>query len=177
MHRLLWLPAILLLTALVGCSSMRIDDYAETRPALDLFEYFEGKTRAWGMFQGRDGTLKRRFTVDIAGRVEGDRLTLTEDFVYDDGEVQQRIWRIQRTAEGRYIGTADDVVGNALGEASGSAFHWRYVLRLPYGEGTVDVSFDDWMFLQPGGVLLNRAKMKKFGLTLGEVTLAFVKEQ
>lgn len=155
---------------------MRIGDYAQTRPALDLFRYFEGKTLAWGMFQGRDGTLKRRFKVDIVGRVEGDRLTLTEDFVYDDGETQQRIWRIRRVGEGRYVGTADDVVGEANGESAGSAFHWRYVLRLPYGEGTVDVSFDDWMFLQQDGVLLNRAKMKKFGLALGEVTLVFIKE-
>ncbi len=173
MHRVLWLPAIVLLA---GCSSMQISDYAQTQPALDLFRYFEGKTLAWGMFQGRDGALKRRFRVDIAGRIEGDRLTLTEDFVYDDGETQQRIWRIRRIDGGRYVGTADDVVGEAKGESAGSAFHWRYVLRLPYGEGTVDVSFDDWMFLQQDGVLLNRATMKKFGLTLGQVTLAFIKQ-
>jgi hypothetical protein len=38
------------------------------------------------------------------------------------------------------------------------------------------VSFDDWMYLQADGVLLNRAKMSKFGFTLGEVTIAFQKK-
>jgi hypothetical protein len=37
------------------------------------------------------------------------------------------------------------------------------------------VKFDDWMFLQPGGVLLNRARMSKFGVELGQVTLSFMK--
>lgn len=176
MHRLLWLPATALILILSGCSSMKVHDYAQTQPPLDLFEYFKGNTRAWGMFQGRGGDLKRRFVVDIAGEVKGDTLTLREDFTYDDGEKQQRVWRIHRTAGNRYTGTADDVVGEATGEAAGSVFNWRYVLRLPFKDSTVDVAFDDWMFLQPDGVLLNRARLKKFGITLGEVTLAFVKE-
>jgi hypothetical protein len=37
------------------------------------------------------------------------------------------------------------------------------------------VHFNDWMFLQPSGVLLNRARVSKFGITIGEVTLAFMK--
>ncbi|MEW5755544.1 MAG: CIA30 family protein [Pseudomonadota bacterium] len=38
---------------------------------------------------------------------------------------------------------------------------------------TWKVHFDDWMFLQPNGVLINRAKMSKFGIELGEVILFF----
>ena len=169
------LPLILLLS-LSGCSSMSIDQYANTTPRLDIFEYFEGKTRAWGIFQGRSGELKRQFTVDIVGEIEGNQLTLTEDFVYADGELSQRIWRITRNADGTYTGRADDVIGEAEGQAAGAVLNWRYVLRLPYKDGTIDVNFDDWMFLQPDGVLLNRAKVSKFGFTVGEVTLAFSKE-
>ena len=65
------------------------------------------------------------------------------------------------------------MIGEAAGESWGSALNWRYVLRLPYNEGTIDVTFDDWMFLQQDGVLINRAKVKKFGFTVGEVTLVF----
>nr|WP_287705750.1 DUF3833 family protein [Halomonas sp.] len=32
---------------------------------------------------------------------------------------------------------------------------------------------DDWMYLQPDGRLINRTAMKKFGFTLGEITLVF----
>ena len=35
--------------------------------------------------------------------------------------------------------------------------------------------FDDWLFLQADGVLLNRANMSKFGLALGEVFISFKK--
>jgi hypothetical protein len=40
---------------------------------------------------------------------------------------------------------------------------------------TWDVQFDDWMFLMDERVMLNRAVMSKFGIRLGEVTLAFYK--
>lgn len=162
---------------LAGCSSVQVQHYADTQPRLDLFEYFNGQTRAWGIFQTRSGELKRRFTVDIRGEVDGDRLTLTEDFVYADGEVQQRIWRIRRLDEHHFEGRAADVVGVAEGASHGSALNWRYTMRLPVGERTFDVQFDDWMFLQPDGVLINRAEVSKFGFKVGEVTLFFTRQE
>ena len=154
---------------------MKPEDYAGTNPKLDLFAYFEGETRAWGMFQDRFGEVKRRFTVDITGKVEGDRLTLDEAFVYDDGETQRRVWVIDRLDEHHFQGQADDVLGVAEGRAYGNALSWRYQLLLRVGERQWKVSFDDWMFLQDERVLINRAKVSKYGLTLGEVTLFFLK--
>jgi hypothetical protein len=48
-------------------------------------------------------------------------------------------------------------------------------MDLKVGDGTMRVHFNDWMFLQPSGVLLNRARVTKLGFKLGEVTLAFMK--
>jgi hypothetical protein len=43
-------------------------------------------------------------------------------------------------------------------------------------DGTVyEVQFDDWMYLMTEKVMLNKASMRKFGVSLGEVTLAFTK--
>jgi hypothetical protein len=39
----------------------------------------------------------------------------------------------------------------------------------------VEVQFDDWMFLVDERVMLNRATMSKFGVTLGEVLLSLTK--
>lgn len=161
---------------LTGCSVMQPKDFAGTSPPLDLFAYFSGETRAWGIFQTRAGALKRQFTVDIRGHVEGDELTLDEDFVYADGETSRRTWRIRRIDGHRYEGRAADVVGIAVGSAYGQALNWRYTLRLPYRGTDVEVQFDDWMFLQPDGVLINRARVSKFGFTVGEVTLFFRRE-
>jgi hypothetical protein len=152
---------------------MQPKDFEGTTPEFDLFEYFGGQTKAWGIFQGRNGDLKRQFVVDIRGDIEGDLLTLTEDFVYADGEVSQRIWRITRLGDNRYEGRADDVVGVAQGIASGQALNWQYTLRLPYKDSTIDVRLNDWMFLQPDGVLVNRATVSKLGFKVGEVTIFF----
>ncbi len=38
------------------------------------------------------------------------------------------------------------------------------------------MQFDDWMFLMEDGVMLNRATMSKFGVTLGELLVSFTKE-
>jgi hypothetical protein len=154
---------------------MQAKDFEGTTPRFDLFDYFAGDTRAWGIFESRSGELKRQFTVDIRGEVEGNLLTLTEDFVYADGETEQRIWRITRLDEHRFEGRADDVVGTANGLAYGQALNWRYTLRLPFRDSTLEVKFDDWMYLQPDGVLINRAKVSKFGFRVGEVTLFFSK--
>jgi hypothetical protein len=65
------------------------------------------------------------------------------------------------------------VVGLAAGGVSGNTFRWQYTLALPV-DGTVwEVQFDDWMYLMDEQVMLNKAVMRKWGVTLGEVTLSF----
>ena len=172
-----FLLAVCALLVLAGCGSPQVQDYADTEPKLDLFSYFAGKTQAYGQFQDRSGAVKRRFSVDITGTVNDDVLTLDERFIYDDGEHEQRIWVIKRLDENLYSGTAGDVIGEAQGRSAGSVFTWRYTLDLPYKDSSIHVKFDDWMFLQPDGVMLNRAQVSKWGFKVGEVTLFFSKAQ
>lgn len=159
--------------ALGGCMSRKPADVARTDIEFRLEEYFEGQTRAYGLFEDRFGKVRRQFVVDITGTVGGDLLTLDENFRYADGELDRRVWHIRNLGGGRYEGQASDIVGTAKGEIFGNALNWRYTLDLKVGEGTWRVQFDDWMFLQPDGVLLNRARVSKWGIELGEVTLAF----
>jgi len=167
---------LLLATLLTsGCGTMNPKDFADSSQPLDLFDYFEGHTRAWGLFEDRFGKLRRQFHVDIVGTVDGDTLVLDESFLYADGERQQRTWTIRRTGETSFSGQADDVVGEAHGVTGGNALHWTYRMNLRVGDRLLRVTFDDWMFLQPDGVLLNRARISKFGLAIGSVTLAFMK--
>lgn len=161
---------------LTSCSATKVQEYANTEPKLDLFSYFEGKTQAYGQFQGRSGEVKRRFTVDITGTIIKDTLTMDERFVYDDGETEQRIWIIDRIAPNQYRGTAGDVIGYAEGESAGSVFNWRYTLDLPYKDSSIHVKFNDWMFLHPNGVMLNRAEVTQWGFKVGEITLFFIKD-
>ena len=154
---------------------MEPKSFAGTEPRLVIEEYFAGRTKAWGIFQDRFGQLRRQFVVDIEGIWDGETLTLVEDFVYDDGETEQRIWRIKKLGEHAYEGKADDVIGIAKGLAYGNALNWTYRYGLKVGDSTWNVTFDDWLFLQSDGVLINRAAVTKFGFKLGEVTLMFRK--
>lgn len=158
-----------------GCSSMKLEQFQGTEPAFDLTDYFAGKTWAHGVFEGRGGEIKRQFRVEIDGYWEGEEFVLDEDFVYDDGETDQRTWRITPGDEGEYVGRAGDIVGTATGHEVGQALNWQYTLRLPYGDSTIDVKFDDWMIRRSEHVVINRATVSKFGFRVGEVTLFFVK--
>lgn len=163
------------LVGLAGCGSVDIDKYAMEKPELDLRSYFNGTLDAHGIFQDRSGEVVRRFHVLIEASWEGDTGVLDEHFTYSDGTTQRRVWTIVRHDRNRYTGRADDVVGEAVGEARGNALRWRYVLALPVGDKVYNVDFDDWMFLMDDRVMLNRSVMSKFGFRLGEVTLSFYK--
>ena len=173
MKRILALGLTLMLL-LSGCSA-EISDYRQQQPSLDIFRYFQGKTEAWGMVQDRSGKEIRRFHVLIDGRVIGDTLTLNEHFVYSDGEKQQRVWHIRRTSPDRYEGTAGDIEGVAKGESSGNAFHWQYSMNVKTDGKNWLLAFDDWMYLQDESHLFNKTEMKKFGFTVGTVTLFFTR--
>ena len=167
--------AAALLITLSGCGTQKIADYANEKPALDLRSYFNGTLDAYGVFTDRSGKVVKRFTVVMNCTWQGDNGVLDEDFSYSDGTQQKRVWRLTRLADGRYTGRADDVVGEALGESRGNAFHWAYILSLPVDGKVYEEQFDDWMYLVNDKVMLNKAAMSKFGIYLGEVTLSLTK--
>ncbi|CAG0952556.1 hypothetical protein BURK2_00280 [Burkholderiales bacterium] len=168
-----WVFALAL--ALSACAGVPVEKYRQEQPQLDLARYFDGTIDGWGMFQNRSGEVIKRFHVVIEARWQGDTGTLDEKFRWSDGSESRRVWTIVREAPGRYRGSADDVIGTALGEAAGNALRWRYVLALPVDGKTYHVDFDDWMFLMDEQVMLNRSVMSKWGFRLGEVTLSFRK--
>ena len=163
-----------------ACSSHSIDDLAGATPALNLEEFFEGETIAYGIFEDRFGTLRRKFKVNIKGTLEGNVLTLDEDFLYADGEQAKRVWTITnegRDGEGRliYSGVAADVDGAAEGRVVGNGLNWAYDIDLKTDDGTLSVHFDDWIYQMDEHVALNRAYVKKFGIVIGSVTLVFLR--
>ena len=174
MSKILFMSAFMFL--ITGCSSnMKTEDFIGQQPKLIIEDYFSGETKAWGMFHDRFGKLKRQFLVDIEGTWDGDILVLDENFLYADGETDKRIWKIKKIDKNTYTGIADDVIGEAQGKSHGNALNWTYFMNLKVGDNFYKVKFDDWMYLQPNGVLLNRAEVSKWGIQLGVVTLSFLR--
>lgn len=156
---------------IVGCSPS-VQHYQHQSPDFDVAEFFTGDLYAVGVVQNYSGEVTRRFEADIKGRWQEGKGILDETFLFDDGEQQFRCWRLQ--VEGNTLtGNAEDVVGQAKGEVSGNTLNWRYVLRVPMGEGeTIDIHLDDWLYLITDNHLINRTAMSKWGLPVGEVTLS-----
>ena len=167
------LAALALLTACSGRPSL--DDPALSDADFELQEFFDGKTVAHGQFQDRFGTVRRRFEVAIDGTWDGETLTLIEDFAYADGTTEQRIWTLRQTGPETWEGTAPGVIGTATGTEKGDVFNWAYTIDLPVPDGTLRVSFDDWMWQLSEDRVLNIAYMRKAGITIGKVIIYFEK--
>lgn len=173
-RHLAWMTPML--TLLAGCAGQQIGDYAAERPVLDLRNYLNGPLTAQGIFTDRGGRVIKRFTVAMTAQWSSQEGTLDEQFHYSDGSTQHRVWHLRYLGGGRFSGRADDVVGEAVGESAGNAFHWSYILALPVNGHVWNVSFDDWMYRIDERTVINRSAMSKFGLHLGDVTLAFTRE-
>ena len=169
------LVTLLVVFSFSSCAIQNLDYYENEKPSFNLQEFFNGNTTGWGIVQDRSGVVTRRFVVEIIGKFNGNIGTLDEQFQWSDGKTEQRIWKLKKLSSKQWIGTADDVVGEAVGTISGNALKWEYILKLPLENGSINVKFDDWMYLVDERVLMNKAKFSKFGFVLGEVTLSFIK--
>lgn len=58
-----------------------------------LTSFLLGRTRAWGIFEDRFGRVKLRFAVEMNGAWSGQTFVLNEQFNYDDGRSEKRVWR------------------------------------------------------------------------------------
>ena len=160
---------------ITSCSNMKPEDYKNTKPEIKIEEYFLGEVKAWGIFQGRSGDVKRKFTASMRGSFDGENFILDENFNWSDGEIQQRKWTIKKIGKNKYEGRAADVIGIAKGMSYGSAFKFEYNLLIPYRNKKIKVKFDDWIFKQDDQVAINRAIVSKFGFKVGELTVFFLK--
>ena len=166
----------LLLLSLSACSNIEVTDYKRLEPPLVLEEFFTGNLSAHGVVKDRSGRVIRVFNASIKTNWEQGIGTLDEDFIFDDGEEQKRVWRLQPQSDGSYIGTAGDVKGEGQLSVSGNSALLDYVLTVPYGDGTVDVRVDDRMYLVAPGVLINESELKKFGVRVGSLLLVILQE-
>lgn len=165
---------LLLMAACTGKPNPQDDVLSDVE--FELQEFFDGRVKAYGQFQDIFGTVRRRFEVDIVGTWDGKTLRLVEDFLYADGTTEQRIWTLTQIGEETWEGTAPGVIGVAQGIERGDSFNWTYEIDLPVPDGTLRVTFDDWMWQLDDRRVLNRAYMKRFGVDIGDVIITFEKQ-
>lgn len=165
---------VAILALLTACASLSPQHFADAEPTFDPIAYFTGPVHSWGVIESRNGTPKTRLTATLDGRLEGDILILTQDFTFDDGRKQRRVWQLRRIDAHRYDATADDVIGVATGHAYGNSFNWDYTLQLKPGNPLSRVRMHHWMYLAGDGrTLINRVTIRRFGVQVGGTTEYF----
>lgn len=159
------------LVLFLGACSSGIEDYRGETPELKLEEFFNGELVAYGIVQDYSGEVTQRFRVEMVGTWDGNEGVLDEQFYYADGREQERIWYLTKTAPNQYEGRASDVEGVAKGRTVGNVLSWEYVLVIEMDGEPFSVTLDDWMYLVDSDNMINRTKMYKYGLPVGELTL------
>lgn len=172
-----------LITVISSSCSVPISNYQYDKPELVIEDFFNGQLSAHGIIKDFKGKVIRSFNANIEAYWEDGVGTLDEDFVFDDGEKQKRVWRI--TPKGNedsssdkiayYTGQAGDVIGVAPVSVIGNAMFLKYKLQIPYKDSEMILTVDDRMYLVNDKVIINESKMYKFGIPVGKITLTITK--
>jgi hypothetical protein len=165
-----------LLIILSGCGAAKFKDVVIKEPALNIKRFFDGNLTASGVLKNRSGQVIRTFTASIKAYWEEGVGTLEEDFIFNDGEKQRRVWVLKSQNDGSYIATAGDVSGEGKAVIVGNQMNFDYVLQVSYKGSIVEVRVDDRMYLVNDGLLLNESRMTKFGFTVGYILLSINRE-
>lgn len=162
-----------------GCSAPGLDAYADRSPQFVPETFFNGPLQAHGVVKNRSGEVIRTFTAQLQGSWKDGQGLLQEKFLFNDGEVQYRNWRlVPTTGAGKYPTyqtTAEDVIGPGELTVAGNAAFMRYTLEVPYGDSKIQVSVKDRMYLTTDQVLIGESELTKWGFRVGEIVLTIFK--
>lgn len=167
--------ALLMIFIMTACATRpSLPDSAAAGPFV-IEDVLAGTTIGTGGIKTITG-VDRDFTATLNGMWDGETLTLVEDFVYADGEIDQKTWRLKKLPNGEYEGTREDVVGTARGFQVENGFRLEYLIDLPTGPGkTTRVKFRDILAVNGEGDVVNEATVGYRGFRVGRVSLVIAK--
>jgi hypothetical protein len=156
--------------ALAGCASVPASPTVGTRP-VTLDRAFVGRKRGVGVFRVWLTGDERRFTARLDGRLSrgGQRLTVVEDFLYDDGQEDRLTWVFDRSGPGQWTGRRDDTVGEARVIEENGEIRLTYTADFKSLSGVTRLGFEDVIYLRDDGVIVNDAVVSRAGFPIGSV--------
>ena len=138
-------------------------------------QYFQGRTIVTGLFEERFRKNQKQFSAVIVGTGDSNGFELDETIQMDRNKPEKRVWQIKKLNENEYVGRSDDVVGVATGISTNNSIRWTYDMLIPFKNRQIRTNFDDRMFLQPSGILLNLVTIRKFSLVVATLALVYTK--
>jgi Protein of unknown function (DUF3833) len=155
---------------LAACASAPADPAPPTIP-VTLTEAFVGRSTGQGAFRVWLTGDERRFTARLNGSLSqgGSRLTVVEDFVYDDGQKNRLTWVFDRSGPGTWTGKREDTVGLAKVVEADGAIRLSYTADFASASSVTRLGFADVIYRRPDGVIINDAVVSRSGIPVGAV--------
>jgi Protein of unknown function (DUF3833) len=155
---------------LAACASAPADPAPPTIP-VTLTEAFMGGSTGQGHFRVWVTGDERRFTARLNGTLsnQGNRLTVVEDFVYDDGEKNRLTWVFDRSGPTTWTGKREDTVGLAQVVEEDGLIRLTYTADFASPSGVTRLGFADVIYRRPDGVIVNDAVVSRAGIPVGAV--------
>ena len=140
---------------------------------LTLVSAFKGRTTGRGVFRIRLTGDERRFTAKLYGEVTGKApartLTVTEDFVFDDGQEDRLTWVFRETGPGRWTGKREDTVGEAEVIETDGVIRLTYTADFRSLSGVTRLGFRDIIYAAPDGTVIKDGVVSRWGLPVADV--------
>ena len=162
---------------LFSFKNQKISQFKCDSKIFDIRKVLEGNLVAEGMVYGISGRLSSTFTAQFLGNWVNNEGSFIENFQFSTGKNQIRKWNLIIDSNGKIIGTADDIIGKAVGQQYGSAVMLSYKLKLSEDLGGHVIKVIDWMHLLENDTIFNRSEFRKFGFKVGELVATFRKEK
>jgi hypothetical protein len=162
---------------LFSFKNQKISQFKSDSKIFDIRKVLEGNMVAEGMVYGISGRLSSTFTAQFSGNWTNNEGSFIENFQFSTGKNQIRKWNLIIDSNGKIIGTADDIIGKAVGQQYGSAVMLSYKLKLSEDLGGHVIKVIDWMHLLENDTIFNRSEFRKFGFKVGELVATFRKEK
>jgi hypothetical protein len=162
---------------LLSFKNQKISQFKSDSKIFDIRKVLEGNLVAEGMVYGISGRLSSTFTAQFSGDWANNEGSFIENFQFSTGKNQIRKWNLIIDSNGKIIGTADDIIGKAVGQQYGSAVMLSYKLKLSEDLGGHVIKVIDWMHLLENDTIFNRSEFRKFGFKVGELVATFRKEK
>ncbi|MEO0632861.1 MAG: DUF3833 family protein [Pseudomonadota bacterium] len=154
--------------ALAGCATAPGSPTGPLKP-VTLDQAFVGRAVGAGVFRVDLTGSERRFDARLNGTLRGDRLTVVEDFFYEDGEQNRLTWVFDRAGPGRWIGRREDTVGVAEVVETGTEIRLSYVADFQSGDDVTRLGFEDVIYFAQDGRVINDAIVTRVGIPVGRV--------
>lgn len=160
--------------ALAGCSRLPASPDGPLQP-ITLEQAFAGRAVGAGVFRVDLTGSERRFRARLDGRLQGDRLSVVEDFIYDDGEENRLTWVFDRAGPGRWTGRREDTVGVAEVVETGTEIRLSYLADFDASGEVMRLGFEDVIYFGAESRVINDAVVTRWGLPVARVRFEMVK--